>query len=162
MKTLGFNKIQRNEKFISVKTKYGIVDNVPVISWEEMIPYWPAICRAIFEVLIENDFRPFAATFRRPKGFVASSRYWEVSLRNPEKFVLSEAKYFIYRLKEKSDFSDSIRRFNEGKDTDWLKERNISTLGGYLYSFYHTLKPVLKEVRKGRNRLLKPMIREDD
>ena len=50
----------------SVKTKYGIVKEVPMIRWKELVPYWAAICRAIFEVLIENDFHPYTATLKRP------------------------------------------------------------------------------------------------
>lgn len=147
---------------ISVETAYGIVDKVPVISWRELVPYWSSICKAIFEVLVENDFYPYTATFKRPKGFVASSGYWEVSLRNPGKFSLSEARYFIYKLKEKSDFTDPIRRFNQETNTDWLEERNIGTLGGYLYSFYYTSRPVLKMVKKGRSKYLKPVIKGED
>jgi hypothetical protein len=142
----------------SVKTSYGVVKSVPVIQWEGLAPYWRAICRAIFEVLIENDFHPYTATLKRPDGFVASSHYWRISLRDPTKAPLSEARFFIYKLKEKAYFSESIRRFNQNIQTNWLEEKNIAILGGYLYSFYYTLKPVLKAVRKGAKNYLKPII----
>ena len=142
----------------SVQTSYGVVEKVPVIRWKELVPYWRSICRAIFEVLIENDFRPYTATLKRPEGFVASSYYWKISLKNPTKFPLSEARYFIYKLEEKTYFSDSIRRFNQKTGTNWLEEKNIAVLGGYLYSFFHTLKPVLKPVKKGTESFLKPNV----
>jgi len=155
-------KRQKRKSFLSIKTNYGIISNVPVIQWEELVPYWSAICKAIFEVLIENDFNPYTATFKRPKGFVASSHYWKESLRNPKKFPLSEARYFVYKLKEKPDFTDSIQRFNQGINANWLEETNINILGGYLYSFYYTLKPVLRKVKKGRKNYLKPVIKRKE
>lgn len=83
-----------------------------------------------------------------------------MSLKNPTKVPLSEARYFIYKLEEKPYFSDSIRRFNQKTQTNWLEEKNIAILGGYLYSFFYTLKPVLKTVRKGTESYLKPTIRK--
>jgi hypothetical protein len=144
----------------SVQTKYGAVESVPVIGWEALIPYWPSICRAIFEVLIENDFYPYAATLKRPDGFVASKYYWEISLNDPIKVPLSEAKFFIYKIKEKTFFLSSIREFNQKTRTNWLEEENIATLGGYLNSFFFALKPVLKAVGKGRAHYLKPLIKQ--
>ena len=141
-----------------MKTKYGVVENVPMVTWKELFPYWQSICRAIFEVLMENDFSPYAATLKRTDGFVASSYYWKKSLKDPMKIPLSEAKYFIYKLEEKQYFLDSIREFNQKTQTNWLEERNIATLGGYLYSFFYVLKPVLRTVKKGTNNYLKPII----
>ena len=127
--------------------------------WKELFPFWRSICRAIFEVLIENDFHPYAATLKRPGGFVASSYYWKMSLRNPKKVPLSEARCFIYKLEEKTYFSDSIRKFNERTQANWLEEKNIAILGGYLYSFFYILKPVLRTIRKRTENYLKPRIR---
>ena len=107
----------------SVETEYGIIEKVPIIRWEELIPYWPAICRAIFEVLIENDFYPYAATLKRPKGFVASSHYWKMSLKNPIKVPLSDARYFVFKLEEKPYFIDAIREFNGKIQKNWLEEK---------------------------------------
>lgn len=152
-------KDRRITETFSVETKYGTVENVPVIEWKELFPYWRSICKAIFEVLIENDFHPYAATLKRPDGFVASSYYWKMSLRNPKKVPLSEARYFIYKLEEKTYFSDSIRKFNERIQANWLEEKNIAILGGYLYSFFYILKPVLRTIRKGTENYLKPRIR---
>jgi len=81
----------------SVATSDGIVEKVPIIRWKEFIPYWQPVCRAIFEVLIENDFHPYSATLKRPKGFVASSEYWKRSIKDPAEFPLSEARFFIYK-----------------------------------------------------------------
>lgn len=141
-----------------METDHGIVEGVPMTQWEELAPYWSAICRAIFEVLLENDFHPYTATLKRPKGFVASSSYWRMSLRNPTRVPLSEARYFIYRLREKPYFTDSIRRFNEKSGKNWLEENSIAVLGGYLCSFCLTLKPVLEVVNKGAKNFLKPKL----
>jgi hypothetical protein len=141
-----------------LKIKYEIVKEVPMIRWKELVPYWAAICRAIFEVLIENDFHPYTATLKRPKGFVASSKYWEKSLENPTKIPLSDARYFVFKLKEKQYFVKAIQEFNKKIQKNWLEEKNIHILGGYLYSFYYTLKPVLKVERKGKKNYLKPVI----
>jgi len=150
---------QTRETF-SVKTKYGIVKEVPMIQWKELIPYWASICRAIFEVLIEDDFHPYAATLKKPKGFVASSQYWKMSLKNLARIPLSDARYFIFKLKEKPYFVKTIQEFNEKVHKNWLEEKNIHILGGYLYSFYYTLKPVLKVERKGKKNYLKPVIEQ--
>ena len=77
----GTQKSLKPKETISVKTEYGVVHHVPVINWEELTPYWTGICRAIFEVLLENDFSPYAATLKKPDGFVASTYYWKKSLR---------------------------------------------------------------------------------
>lgn len=61
----------------SVQTIAGKVEKVPVTGWKDLVPYWESICRAIFEVLIQNDFKPYTATLKRPKGFVASNSYWK-------------------------------------------------------------------------------------
>lgn len=60
-----------------------------------------------------------------------------MSLRNPRKVPLTEARYFVYKLKEKSYFVDSIMRFNEKSGKNWLDERNIAVLGGYLQLLPH-------------------------
>jgi hypothetical protein len=85
-----------------------------------------------------------------------------MSLRNPRKVPLTEARYFVYKLKEKSYFVDSIMRFNEKSGKNWLDERNIAVLGGYLCSFCLTLKPVLKVVKKGTMNCLKPKLSTRD
>lgn len=149
---------QTKETF-TVETKYEFVDKVPVTTWEALVPYWESICKAIFETLVENDFHPYTATFKRRKGFVASKTYWDMSRRNPKGFPLTEARYFIYKLKEKSEFTDAIMRFNKSSDKNWLDESNIAVLGGYICSFYFTLKPILKIVKKGNMNCLKPALR---
>ena len=59
---------QRPVETFSVETIAGKVEDVPVTGWKELVPYWESICRAIFEVLLENDFKPYTATLKRPKG----------------------------------------------------------------------------------------------
>ncbi len=144
---------------ISVHTIAGRVDQVPVIGWKELKPYWGELCRAFFDVLIENDFKPYTSTIKRPEGFVASSFYWGLSCRNPAKFPLSEARFFVSKLLEKPGFRNSIKEFNQSSQISWLEEKNIATLGGYVYSFYYTLRPVLKVVGKGERASVKPMLR---
>jgi hypothetical protein len=79
----------------SVQTIAGKVEKVPVTGWKDLVPYWESICRAIFEVLMENDFKPYTATLKRPRGFVASNSYWRLSLKNPKRFPLTEARFFF-------------------------------------------------------------------
>jgi hypothetical protein len=151
---------RRQIETFSVQTMAGKVKKVPVIRWKELVPYWERICRAFFEVLIENDFKPYTATLKRPKGFVASNSYWKVSVKNPKRLPLSEARFFIYKLQEKPYFTDSIKEFNKKIQKNWLEEKNIAILGGYVYSFYYTLKPVLKVVGEGTKASIKPIIVE--
>lgn len=147
---------QTKETF-AVETNYGIIDSVPMTPWKDLVPYWEGLCRAIFEVLIENDFHPYTATLKRPRGFVASKSYWDTSHRNRKKVPLTEARYFVYKLKEKPEFVDAITRFNRSSGKSWLDESNIAVLGGYLYSFCATLMPILKVVKKGNMYCLKPV-----
>lgn len=151
---------RRQIETFSVQTMAGKVEKVPVTGWKELVPYWESICRALFEVLIENDFKPYTATLKRPKGFVASNSYWKVSVKNPKRLPLSEARFFIYKLQEKPYFTDSIKEFNKKIQKNWLEEKNIAILGGYVYSFYYTLKPVLKVVGEGTKAIIKPIIVE--
>lgn len=148
----------RCNEIFSVQTSAGKVENVPITGWKELVPFWENICRAIFEVLIENDFKPYTATLKRPKGFVASNSYWILSSKIPKKFPLTEARYFLYKLLEKPYFRDSIKKFNKGIRRNWLDEKNIDILGGYVYSFYYTLKPVLETIGEGNNARIKPMM----
>ena len=89
---------------------------------------------------------------------MASSSYWNLSLKNPKRFSLSEARFFMYKLQEKPYFTNSIRQFNQRIQKNWLEEKNIAILGGYIYSFYYTLKPVLKVVGEGTKASIKPII----
>ena len=155
---VGRERIKTKETF-TVKTQYGEVENVPMTTWNELAPYWQPICRAIFEVLIENEFAPYSATIKRPDGFVASNYYWKKSLKDPVAVPLSEAKYFMYKLKEKQFFLDSINEFNQKIRANWLEESNIAVFGGYLCSFCYVLRPALKTVKKGDKNYLKPKLK---
>jgi len=143
---------------ISVATKFGKIEKVPLTKWRELTPYWPKITKAFFEVLMENDFSPYTATIERPEGFVADRHYWERSMKNPEETPLGEAKRFVSKLIGHPDFAEAIKAFNASKKVNWLKEENVHILGGYVYSFYYTLKPVLKIVEKNSKKVLKPSI----
>ncbi len=153
--------VDEKNEFFSVQISKGWIKNVPMTKWTELAPYWKDICKAFFEVLDENDFKLFTATFKRPKGFVASSQYWRWSIQSPARFPLSDARFFISKLLEEEYFANSISEFNQKNQKNWLEERNIATLGGYVYSFYYTLKPVLKEVGKGPKVRIKPRIATD-
>ena len=151
-------KAREHPEIFSVETNLGKVECVPITGWKELVPFWSGICQAFLETLLENDFKPYTATLKRPKGFVASSSYWRLSLEDPEEFPLSEARFFIYKLKEKPYFTQAIKEFNKKIGSNWLIEKNIVILGGYVYSFYYTLKPVLKVVGKGRLAHIKPIV----
>jgi len=71
---------------------------------------------------------------------------------------LSDARFFVYKLKEKSYFTQAIREFNKRIGSDWLIEKNIVVLGGYAYSFYYTLKPILEVVGEGSLASIKPIM----
>ena len=79
-------------------------------------------------------------------------------MKNPKRFPLSEARFFMYKLLEKPDFTNSIKEFNKKIQKNWLEEKNIAILGGYIYSFYYTLRPVLEVVGEGTKASIKPVI----
>jgi hypothetical protein len=64
----------------------------------------------------------------------------------------------LYKLLEKPYFTNSIKEFNKKIQKDWLQEKNIAILGGYVYSFYYTLRPVLEVVGEDTKARIKPMI----
>lgn len=143
---------------ITVETKFGKVKDVPLTKWEELAPYWPNIAKAFFEVLMENDFNPYTATLNRPDGFVADRRYWRKSTRRPDEIPLYAARKFLAKLIQHEEFANAIRSFNADHKVDWLEKKNIHVLGGYVYSFYYTLKPVLKIEERDGKRVLKPRL----
>jgi len=69
-------------------------------------------------------------------------------LKNPDTIPLKEARRFISKLVKHKDFFEAIKSFNDKKEVNWLDKKNIDILGGYVYSFYYTLKPALKIVSK--------------
>ncbi|MEM3161236.1 MAG: hypothetical protein QXJ74_10690 [Nitrososphaera sp.] len=134
---------------IVVDTTYGRITNVPAIEWQAILPYWELIVKSIAEVVTENKFLPYPASYSRPGGIVASAQYWESYKRFNDVSIVYEAKRFIDLLKTKKDFYNSIRFFNRGSKVDWLNDDNIHLLGGRLYGFYYTLKPIFIEVKEG-------------
>ncbi len=132
---------------IQINTKYGTVRNVPVIKWIEFQPYWEPVVRAIVEVIVENKFRPYSATIKRPDGFVASSKYWETYGYRHKKLTLDQPKKFIELLMTKEGFRTAITEFNSKSGVDWLNPKNLHLLGGRVYGFYYTLRPIFSELR---------------
>lgn len=155
----GKDKSQISKETFSVSTRYGIVEGVPVHPWEKLSPYWPRVCKGMFEVLEENDFRPYTATVKRPDGFVASSYYWRKSRKKPDEFPLLQARLFISKLIDNPDFNAAVREFNATENVDWLDPKNMTTLGGFLCSFYSVLKEVLVSVEVNGKKTIKPLIR---
>jgi hypothetical protein len=153
------DKLETSKETFSVLTKHGTVEDVPFHPWKHVLPYWPRICKGIFEVLEENHFRPYSATMKRPDGFVASSYYWRKSREKPNEIPLWEARLFISKLIASPDFNTAIKEFNATKNTDWLDPKNIATLGGFLYSFYLILKRVLVSIEVNGKRTIKPLIK---
>lgn len=143
---------------ITVRAKFGKVENVPLPKWKELVPYWPKIAKAFFEVLTENDFNPCTATIKRPDGFVADRNYWKKFLENPDTIPLKEARRFLAELVKHKDFFEAIRNFNDKKKVNWLHEKNMDILGGYVYSFYYILRPALKAISKKGKKILKPKL----
>jgi len=100
----------------------------------------------------------YTATIRRPNGIVADRSYWKKSMKNPEEIPLKEARRFISILVKHKDFVETIKNFNAKKKVNWLDEKNIDILGGYVYSCSYTLKPALRIVQKEGRRTLKPKL----
>jgi hypothetical protein len=134
--------------FISVDTAYGIISDVPQIGWQEYRPFWIPTVKSMAEVIIENKFHPYPASDSRPDGIVASGQYWESYRRFNNTSIIYEAKRFVELLKQKKDFSKSIKNFNKGSGVDWLSPKSIHLLGSRIYGFYYTLKPILIEVKE--------------
>ena len=97
---------------ITFKTKLGHVIGGPVTTWEALVSHWQRIAKAFFEVLIENDFSPYTATFSRPNGFVADRHHWQESIEDQDTFPLREARRFPSKLVKHKDFWEAIRSFN--------------------------------------------------
>jgi hypothetical protein len=128
-------------------TKHGKVENVPLIRWVALQPYWSLIVGAIIEVVTENKFRPYPASQFRPDGIVASSQYWDSYNWNPyeeKEFIFLNALKFIDLLKSKEEFITAIRSFNANTairsttatGTDWLDSKNVPVLGGWVYTLF--------------------------
>lgn len=71
--------------------------------YEHFQPYWKTVVRTTVEVLTENNFHPYPASYSRPDGVVASGQYWETFKRynNP---AIYEAKHFLELLKNEQTF----------------------------------------------------------
>ncbi len=95
------------KKTIEITAKYGHVRNVPMIKWEPFQPYWERVVRAMIEVIVENKFRPYTATMKRPDGIVASSAYWKIHRYSPKKFRFYKARKIV---------KDELNHFLHGKD----------------------------------------------
>lgn len=130
---------------VTIKTKYGNIENVPLIRWIQFQPYWTETVRAFTDIVTENRFRPYPATTSKPDGIVASTEFW--NLYGSKNFIFTEALKFVELLKSNESFQVSISLFNRTSETDWLDPRNIPLLGGRVYGFYYTLRPILHRTR---------------
>lgn len=128
---------------LRVTTRYGIIENVPLIHWNEFQPYWPSVVQAMAEVITENKFPPYAGSKYHPDGIVISTKYW--SSYGNEFFFYSNALKFLQLLKMKKEFTEPIRAFNRPYGIDWLDDRSIPSLGSRVYGFYSTLYPIFIE-----------------
>ena len=129
----------------TLKTKYGIIYNLPTIKWKELLPYWEPIARAMVEVITENKFRPYTASWDRQDGIVATHQYWETWSK--QKFRFHEAERFVELLKAKKEFSNAISNFNKCSGVDWLDAKSMPLLGNRLYGFYYVLCPIFSTYR---------------
>lgn len=49
-----------------------------------------------------------------------------MSLENPTKIPLSDARYFVFKLKEKHYFVKAIQEFNKKIQKNWLEEKTFT------------------------------------
>lgn len=129
---------------MNISTKYGIIENVPSIEWKEFDPYWMATVVSIAEVITENKFRPYPASFNRIDGIILTSGYWD-DFTDEETFPFKCALSFIRLLKAKPLFSEAIRKFNRNSNVNWLMPENIPLLGNRIYGLFTKLKPILDD-----------------
>lgn len=136
--------------WLDLQTKYGLIRNIPIIKWPALLPFWPSIVISIAEVITENKFRPYPASYAYPDGIVLSSNYWSVWTSKRREFPFLQSIRFLELLKEKTEFRDAIERFNNNSNEykKWLDPSNLDVLGNRIYGFYFVLKPVFIKPRK--------------
>jgi len=62
---------------IEISGEKSVVKNVPETTWEALKPFWPPIVKAIIEVFLEGDFKPYDVRKDRKDGFYAGEWYWK-------------------------------------------------------------------------------------
>lgn len=131
---------------IKLRTSKGtlIAKDVPITSWEELKPYWIPIAKAVIEVFLIGNFKPYSVRKDRKDGFYAAEWYWEKSLSNPSEYPLKEAKKFLNMLKKNKDFINAVNGFNSIKGSNWTSNLNIKRLRHFVYSVCHELEGYLK------------------
>ena len=133
---------------MQIVTRYGTVNDVPMITWKEFEPYWESVVRAMIEVIHENRFRLYSASYNNIDGIVATYKYWN-TFEIEEEFEFQEALRFIKLLKEKEEFTNAIKLFNRNNKTyniNWLASESLPLLGNRIYGFYHILKPFFSRI----------------
>jgi len=130
---------------LDIQTKYRLIENVPIIKWPALLQYWPTIVTAIAEVITENKFKPYTASYTHPDGTFLSSNYWKDWKNKKEEFPFSQAVKFLELLKQKEGFRVAITQFNNNDSSymKWLNPDNLDILGNRLYGFYDVLRPIL-------------------
>jgi len=131
---------------IEIKTsKYSFTaKDVPIISWEELKPYWKLIAQAVIEVFLESDFKPYAVRKNQKDGFYAAEWYWRMSLIDSKKYPLKHAKKFLRILMKNKGFTNAVKEFNSIKGSNWLSSANESRLRQFVYSICYVLEDYLR------------------
>ena len=131
---------------IEIRIRDGnlFVSNVPETSWEALKPFWPSLARAVIEVFLEGDFKPYGVRKHKKDGFYAAEWYWNQSSFDPDEYPLKEAERFLSMLLEKRDFVESVRSFNKSRKVDWTSKENIKQLRHFVYKICFPLEDFLK------------------
>ncbi len=138
---------------MDLQTKYGLIRNVPILKWSALLQFWPTIVISITEVITENKFKPYPASYSYPDGIVLSSNYWDKWTPKQKEFPFLQSIKFLELLKEKSEFRVAIKSFNNNNNDykKWLDPSNLDILGNRLYGFYFVLKPIFIKPQKKSN-----------
>ena len=130
---------------IEISGEKSVVKNVPETTWEALKPFWPPIVKAIIEVFLEGDFKPYDVRKDRKDGFYAGEWYWNRSSIDSEEYPLKEAKKFIEMLLEKKCFVESIKEFNKPRQVNWTE--NIKQLRQFIYKTCFPLEEFLRSLK---------------
>ena len=98
---------------IEITGEKVVIEDVPETTWEALKPFWPPLVRAILEVFLEGNFKPYSVRKNRKDGFYAADWYWDRSPIDPKNYPLKEAKRFIRMLRKNENFINAIKEFNK-------------------------------------------------
>ena len=125
-----------------------ITKDVPLTSWEELKPYWKLIAKSVIEVFLEGNFKPYSVRKNKKDGYYAAEWYWQMSLIDPKKYPLKQAKKFLVMLKKNKDFINAVKDFNSEKGSNWLLPSKINQLRHFVYSICHELEGYLNQLKE--------------